>query len=246
MRLDKSVKKKLASSPLRSLFNILVKMQEVESKESLAKAKAKQYQKAIDNPIPSTASNEVTKQRPSTPLSFQHRFPISRETLDNKRKISDTSFGSRSTETTPTKLRQPEAVVQALQNEFVSTIIEHLWDGDIVVSWAEGRHMFLSYDESHPILCSADCRTSVTSFQYTVLSPDNEQRKGRVKAIADGALVLKTNKISNANKFCIWSKQRCAISFEVCTPFRARILITGKKSRNTMGRIVQYKWERIY
>ena len=38
---------------------------------------------------------------------------------------------------------------------------------------------------------------------------------GRVKAIADGALRLKTNKEKDPNKYGIWSKQRCALSFEV-------------------------------
>src|SRR5947207_3039954 len=107
-------------------------------------------------------------------------------------------------EMTPTKLRQPEAKIQALQNQFVRTIIGKLWQGEIVISWAKGRHMFLTYDESYLIQCSAEHRTSTTSFQYMVHGPDTERRKGWAKAIADGALVLKTNKISNVGSFCVW------------------------------------------
>ena len=38
---------------------------------------------------------------------------------------------------------------------------------------------------------------------------------GRVKAVADGALLIKTNKTKDKTKYGIWSKQRCALAFEV-------------------------------
>ena len=63
---------------------------------------------------------------PETPLYSSPRFPTSYETPDDKRKVSDTSFGTRSTETTPHKLIQPETGVQSLQNAFVTDIINHL------------------------------------------------------------------------------------------------------------------------
>jgi hypothetical protein len=37
---------------------------------------------------------------------------------------------------------------------------------------------------------------------------------GRVRAVSDGVLRLKTNKRSDPAKFLNWSKQRCALSFE--------------------------------
>lgn len=59
------------------------------------------------------------------------------------------------------------------------------------------------------------CRCGNTSFQYARYGSNGEKFLGRVKAIADGALVLKTNKVKDNTKYCIWSKQRYAISFEV-------------------------------
>ena len=59
------------------------------------------------------------------------RYPTSYNTPSGKRRISETSFGSRSTEATPTKLVHPEAKVQALQDTFVKTIINTLWLGKI-------------------------------------------------------------------------------------------------------------------
>jgi len=38
---------------------------------------------------------------------------------------------------------------------------------------------------------------------------------GRVNAVADGALLIKTNKAKDKTKYGIWSKHRCALSFEV-------------------------------
>ena len=53
---------------------------------------------------------------------------------EQQTEVSETSFGSKSTEMTQTKLQQPEAKVQRLQYQFVRTIIGKLWQGEIVVS----------------------------------------------------------------------------------------------------------------
>ena len=60
------------------------------------------------------------------------------------------------------------------------------------------------------------------TFQYTLRTDGNPPTKviGRVKAVADGALVLKTNKRKDTKKFCIWSKQRSVIAFEVTVTYR--------------------------
>ena len=52
------------------------------------------------------------------------------------------------------------------------------------------------------------------SFQYARSGPSGEVFLGRVKAIEDGALVLKTNKVKDKSRYCVWSKQCYAISFE--------------------------------
>ena len=69
----------------------------------------------------------------------------------------------------------------------------------------------------------ADCsRTSKTSFQYARPKHDGGLLIGRVKAVADGALVLKTNKAKDEKKYNIWSKQRCALSFEAILNYLRR------------------------
>lgn len=63
-------------------------------------------------------------------------------------------------------------------------------------------------------LYHAYSRSNSTSFKYT------RRIKGvkvsdRVKAIADGALILKTNKTADPDKFLIWARQRSVLAFEV-------------------------------
>jgi hypothetical protein len=66
------------------------------------------------------------------------------------------------------------------------------------------------------VLYSADCRTSDTSFQYILgINNDGKPLKGRVRAIADGALILKTNKAKHPDSMLIWSKQQSVLAFEV-------------------------------
>jgi hypothetical protein len=75
--------------------------------------------------------------------------------------------------------------------------------------------MSLVYSEYCPHHFVAHHRTSPTSFQYTVRRNEEELLVGRVKAIADGCLRLRTNKKANPDAFCYWSKQKAALSFEV-------------------------------
>ena len=94
--------------------------------------------------------------------------------------------------------------------------------------------LILSFLRSHLQLT---VRTNNTSFQYTLRNNNNEVRIGRVKAIADGALRLKTNKRKDEKKYGIWSKQRGAISFEVLSITKSPLfLIIGEKSQCRMGR----------
>jgi hypothetical protein len=75
-------------------------------------------------------------------------------------------------------------------------------------------------------------RTNRTSFQYSRSNPDGGTSFGRVKAVADGALILKTNKAKDEGKYCIWSKQRCAISFEV--KHHINSLTVGQKGKSRL------------
>lgn len=57
-------------------------------------------------------------------------------------------------------------------------------------------------------------RSNSVGFKYTRRMKGLEVSH-RVKAIADGALILKTNKASDPNKFLIWARQRSVLAFEV-------------------------------
>jgi hypothetical protein len=74
------------------------------------------------------------------------RMPSTVTVTPKKRNISDTSFGTVSTETTPTKLAKPEQHIQQLQDTLVSDILVYVYGGgDIPVRWAEGRELYLTY-----------------------------------------------------------------------------------------------------
>lgn len=125
---DDDVATKIDENPLEPVMSSLLDMFNVESLESQRRENEK-------------VKRIITQQS-------QSLFPSSFQTPDHKRKISDSSFGTRSTETTPTKLDQPEAKVQSLQNNFVAAIIKDVWwTRRIDVSWGEERRMFLTYSE---------------------------------------------------------------------------------------------------
>jgi hypothetical protein len=148
-RTDKAVKKKLRENHLLSFMLTLVDILETESEESRELEIGKGD--TITTVTTTSGFNQIiSPPQPITPPYSQARFPSSFETLDNKRKISETSFGTRSTESTPNKLVQAEAKFQSLQNILVETIIDRLWSGQIDIPWIQGRHMFLSYTESLP------------------------------------------------------------------------------------------------
>ena len=172
--------------------------------------------------------NPSTTEPPSTPRSSQPRYPISYETPDNKRKASETSLETRSALTTPNKLLQPEAKIQALQKDFIGVILNKVYGGHVGVHWAKGRHMHLSYHEYLRFhYAIADDSTSATSFEYTVRLNENETLKGRVKATADGALRPITNKPPETKPRFVWDKQKTVLSFEVF--LISNTLIVGQK-----------------
>lgn len=160
-RHDLDVKAKLDENPLQYLFLNLVDLLEADSEEcqerERKKAKSVPRQQVVVSGPPPLEQYLLFDERPTTPQNSQPRVPTSFEgTLDNKRKVSDTSFGTRSTETTPTKLDHPEAKVQSLQDRFVSTIIAKVWWGQVDITWAQGRRLFLTYTEFSSLVSSAD------------------------------------------------------------------------------------------
>jgi len=149
-RLDKSIKRKLDGNPLQDVMLLLVDFLETDSQESQTSEKEKRsttsrlVYNASSQSLPDNQTSSSAEPPTSTPYT-QPRLLLSYQTPDNKRKISETSFGTCSTETTPNKLMHPEAKVQSLQNKFVDAIINRLWWGQIDIGWAKGRHMFLTY-----------------------------------------------------------------------------------------------------
>ena len=217
---DTSIRRKFLAGPLRDLMFCLVAMKNTDSQESqdMEREKSKQVRAAVLKPVTESVSTtqalslaESSILRTSQPL-----FPASSyQTPDHKRKISQASIEELSTETTPHKLLQPEAKVQSLQDTFVHTIINELWASQVEIPWAKGRHMFMTYTESVAFPVTANDRTCETSFQYTVRLSDGDSLLGRVRAIADGALRLTTNKASNPKRYGFWSQQKAALAFEV-------------------------------
>jgi hypothetical protein len=147
-----TVQEKLDVNPLVSVLSNLVDLLETNSKESQEREK-KMFK--ITPSIPSSeldpATSESSSERPFILQSSQPRFPSSFKTPDSKRKVSDTSFDAKSTETTPRKLDHPEAKVQSLQDEFVKMLIRHLWWRQVDIFWAQGRRMVLTYTEYFPL-----------------------------------------------------------------------------------------------
>ena len=215
---DTSIRRKFLAGPLRDLMFCLVAMKNTDSQESqdLEREKRKQARAAVVKPVPESVptAQALSLDEPSTPR--QSLFPASSyQTPDHKRKISQASIEEQSTETTPHKLLQPEAKVQSLQDTFVHTIINELWASQVEIPWAKGRHMFMTYTESVVFPVAANDRTCDTSFQYTVRLSDTDSLLGRVRAVADGALRLTTNKASNPTRYGFWSQQKSALAFEV-------------------------------
>ncbi len=123
----------------------LVSLLETQSKESQGDAEKGKIRMSTTS-VPIEQQNTLSS-RPITPPYTQHHLPTTFKTPDIKRKISETSFGTHSTESTPNKLVHVEAKVQSLQTKFVDTIVNNLWSGKIDIPWVQGRHMFLTYTE---------------------------------------------------------------------------------------------------
>jgi len=109
---------------------------------------------------------------------------------------------------------KPEANIQDLQNLFVREVLLHLYGGYVPVAFAKGRNLTLNYTPyTFPICAFHNYSSCETSFRCRL--PDNATNKfDFVKAIADGALRLVTDKVTSNNSV-IWSKQSACLLFEV-------------------------------
>lgn len=142
-------RRKISSSMMSDLLIRLADLSITNSKESQQRetAKEKQAVAVLYTSQPEGDTQTPTSQSKTSPWT-QSRFPTSYETpQNNKRKFSDTSFRRRSAETIPQKLIQAEAKVQALQDTFVVTLINKVWQGLIDMPWIRGRRMHLRYTE---------------------------------------------------------------------------------------------------
>lgn len=64
---------------------------------------------------------------------------------ENKRVFSGESYGYISTDTTPTKIVHPETMTQSLQDELMKTLIHRIWRGEVQISWARNRKVYMDY-----------------------------------------------------------------------------------------------------
>lgn len=166
---DEKVKRKVAKSVLRDLVLTLVCTMVTESQESMDRMSELRTKPittiklpplpmdtvvASDGvPLDASQPNDTQILPPLLQTSDLPHFPTSFTSPAKKRNISDTTdstMPSNSTETTPKKMCHPETKVQSLQNKFMEALINTIWMGEVVIPWAQGRKMFLSYDESSP------------------------------------------------------------------------------------------------
>ena len=149
---------KFLTNPLDDFFELLAKSLITRSAESIEliqsktrdesskkrgspkkKAKIDQSDDIDDIPsiddLPRTPSIQYANPNtvpPATPVSKKCDF-------------SEGSYGSLSTETTPSKLSHPEQHTQELQNCLMRKLIKHIWLGGAEIPWAQGREMYLDY-----------------------------------------------------------------------------------------------------
>jgi hypothetical protein len=138
---------KVIGNPLKHTFVVLIDMLIQRSQEAIDREaernKAKREAKTARKPTKDETSIGDDVQSTSDPPSSS-TMPCT----PHKRHISETSFGSRSTETTPTKMESPEKNVQYLQDTLVREVIDAVFGPPYVhVKWPRGRtKLRLAYD----------------------------------------------------------------------------------------------------
>lgn len=219
----KDIYRKFESNPLRHFYSSLSACFTTHSAESVDLVRSKTRtrsgspsKKAKISRLTDDDSDShfVQQSPPSPPVDLSYSSPSPATPIGNKRIFSGESYGHSSTETTPTKMVQAEAHIQSLQNTLVETLIGDIWMGEVDISWAQNRRMYMEYRPYIPNFCSADCRNFTSSFRCR-LDGNNGEADDRITAKPDGVLTLVTNKKSDPNSKVIWSLQGAALAFEV-------------------------------
>ena len=146
-------------NPLSQFYSELADFFDTHSAEAKDRIRSKARYRSIspkkkpklshpdDNVSPISDPEQSSRQSSTQHSSIDQpssNFPPSTP-VSNKRVFSGESFGPSSTETTPTKITHAESVTQSLQNTLVTAIIDTVWDGEVNVSWAQNREMYLKY-----------------------------------------------------------------------------------------------------
>ena len=114
-----------------------------EAERNRILAQAKLARKTAQDKAPS--GDDV--QSPSAP-----RLPSTLPSTPQKRNLSGTSNGDRSTHSTPTKLAKPEKDIQWLQDKLADEVIMAIFERPYIpVTWARGRNMNLIYEPLSPL-----------------------------------------------------------------------------------------------
>jgi len=146
------------------------------------------------------------------------RLPTTIPATPQKRNVSDSSFGTHSTETTPTKWVKPEASIQHVQINLVEDVLFSLYRGNVPISWARGRRrlpfiQYNAYISSSSVLPSTYSRSSKTYFKCFTRN-NVSKLPDSIMVIPDG--VLRIVKWKSAEEATIeWNKQAVCLAFEV-------------------------------
>ena len=171
-KLGDKTKAKLHVNPLQNTFEclrdvLLQRSMEAQKREARRAKWAREAKKARDAKeadvkesttmnLPSTFQSPLSGTQPVLPETHKSSTLLNTFT-PTKRKVSETSFGTSSMETTPSKLTSPEANIQELQNSLVRDVLKTLYDEAAApVSWARNRNrMKIRYVSFvHPCMCN--------------------------------------------------------------------------------------------
>lgn len=212
---------KTRKSPLKLTFRILGEILVGPSQEEILReaARVKEVREVKVAREKKSAVIHATVSTDDIHSDSAPRQPSTLPSTPQKRNISDTSFGPRSTQTTPTKLIKPESSIQNLQNTLIQEVHDAIYYAAVIrMPWPRGRtNMRLVYQPYVLPIDSFNSRSCQTYFKCRL--PDNETDKlDSVTAIADGAFVIHTDKVGNSDKSGLWSRQKACLLFEVLFP----------------------------
>jgi len=169
-------------------------------------------------------SEQAIKPPSTSSTAALPRLPSTISVTPQKRNVSDSSFGTHSTDTTPTKWVKPEASIQHLQNLLVSEVLFHLHRGKVPINWVRGRPRppFMQYNVYLSLVeCSSSThsRSSKTSFKCFTRN-NHSTIPDSVTVISDGVLrIVKWKSASRTEETTIeWNKQPVSLAFEVFSP----------------------------